>query len=272
MKNLEEYMERVRNIGSQVEAVRVLGEIYSFDSSSGENTFSVNVKINDNNRLSGWDLFYEMVAAEKKYMPVTSRTVDKEGKEIEFRDYSASAYLATYLTIPKTRQNFEKKKNLRTKTCPEYSDHLTDVYLHIRSSVIPRWNPEKNDNFFAMLRSELLTVVNETAALEIPEYWQKVEKNGACSYSGTSLDSYIEGDGECQRDIADETKNVEVSALRKIEIEEASELRRLIIRNPEELFSKENIEAAITVNKLFGGLGDMASEILEEMEKEALVR
>ena len=271
MKDLNEYIEEVRNIKSQVEAVRVLGEIYSLDSSAGENTYSVNVKIDDNDRMSGWNLFYEMVAAEKKYLPVTCVEKSKNGADIYHRDYSASAYLATYLTIPKTRQNFSKKAGEKTKLCPEYSDHLQDVYLHIRTKVIPKWVPERNDNFFAMLRAELRTVVNETAVSEIPVYWQKSEMNGTYTYSSVSFESYLSNqddpDGRT-KDFADEKVNIEDESIRPIEDSENASLVRLMMRNPRELFSKENVEAAIITSKLFGGLGSMAPEILAALEND----
>ena len=177
-------------------------------------------------------------------------------------DHGASSYAAVILSKPKLAANWKKKENIRKYTSLE--DYLQDVYLHINGTVMKNWDPEKNDNFWAYLNGELLTVVAKTAKPEISDYYQKKDCVNMVSY-----EQMLEAPGN-DFDLVDRRTNVEDSVMRSIEFEEKAVFHRIVVDNKDELYSKANIRNGLIASQLFGGLDNasnaFASKIAERME------
>ena len=256
--NLKDYLERLNSVDTEVKARYILSEIYSYDCQGNESAFNVSVSINTESKDStenGWDLFYKMLEIENKYFPTTHIKEGKDGRMIEIKDHMASSYLAVYLTKPKSKQIFFKKNQSMMRIPSSYEDVLQDLWIHIASTVIPKWDERINNNFFAYLLNEIRTSVNASTEPEIPKYMQETR-----GLSSMSLEAYLSGtedENTTGKDIPDCKGSIEDYVVNKIEKEEHKAFSDIILEDKQKLFSTKNIQNTIIASKLFGGLEDL---------------
>ena len=243
------YLQAIQNCTTQMEANRVAEQIlapvpFERDSALEGNSFKSNIQVN-------WEVFYALVELEDKFN----------------LEHNYSAYAAIILSKPKLSSHWATRANV--KKCTDFEDYLLDMYMYIWKEVIPKWDKNINDNFFAMLQPEMLTVLNETAKPEVSNYLQ--HNHGKTLESYEAISEHLGHEFE----MADDTTNVEERAVKdvtRLERDVYYELVQYSDLDDEEITEdeiKEQIKRALIVNQMFGGFSrELAERVLSAMTRE----
>jgi hypothetical protein len=233
----DDFIQKLANAKSAEDVRIVLGFVYPTDCSTGD-AFYKSSGIEDLN----WATFYAVREAEEKY------------------DLGcfASAYIATSLAYPKIGKIYGEMAN----TCISGKDDFgSRVFELLTNDLIPKWDKNKNDNFFAYLQPNLQTVRNAI----------RNEDRGISDYMvrtrGTSVTSmeYIREKSESGWDLPDQDQNVEEDVMRIIERERKLLLKRVIgLKNNEENATMGNIWNSIVCQKLFHDANESEIAILND--------
>lgn len=234
----EQFLKEIHLCKTQLEAERIVNQIYVLANTTSEGFFKLPFPIN-------WDVFYELLNLEQKY----------------HLSNFGSAYVAVAFVKPKLSLNWSKRTNI--KKWSDFEDYCNEVYYHIAENVIPSWNKNINDNFLAYLTPELLTILNETAKPEVSQYIQK-------TYGRTvgSIDAISQELGH-EFDVEDKNISTEKDVLNRIEKEEKKDLIAIIYQNRDknnEQITKEQVKRTLIMTQLFGGVSpELANRILKKM-------
>lgn len=218
-----EFIEKSKTIKDAEEARLLLSEVYPKSVKSTDDFYTTS-GIDD----LGWDSFYVV------------RDIEDEFHLGNF----ASSYIATNLSFPKISKMYA---SIAANCGQDKGDFCSKVLENISTTVIPKWDKSKNDNFFAYLLPNLRTAYNEMLEGDDgPSKYYK-EKKGL---SLTSIEAMNEN-SEVGFEIQSTEESVEDQVIDKIRREDRSLLKRIINLENEEKVNDDNIWNSIICQKLF---------------------
>lgn len=234
-----DFLDRVSKVKSQQEALDTIGLLYPSCVDSSESFYHASA-IED----MDWQSFYAV------------RKMEDEFDAGLF----ASGYIATVLAFPKISLYYGE---IAPSVHQEKSDFCARILDMTVTKLIPEWDKEKNDNFFAYMLPHLLTVRNAILAEDGgPSKYLKQKK-------GLSLVS-MEGMKEKSEsgttwDMPDYEKNTEEEALFRMRGGKMALLKKVVgLSSDDSLPTTDNIWNTILCRKLFHGSDEEELSMLDD--------
>lgn len=235
----EEFLLRVQAVESEAEALEVTALIYPDSADSSEVFYRASAIKN-----MDWQSFYAVREMEEKF---------------HIGAFS-SAYIAVVLSFPKISYYYSQIAPYTNQEKGDFCGRVLDMTV---TKLIPEWDKEKNDNFFAYMMPNLLTVRNAMRA----------EDGGPSSYlkaqKGMSLVS-IEGmkeksDASANWDTPDMDKNTEEEVIQRLKQGKMFLFHKVVgLSNEDALPTEDNIWNTILCRKLFHGKDEDELSMLED--------
>lgn len=218
-----DFLLKLSEVENEEDARLLLGVVYPTSVKSTDDFYTTS-GIED----LGWDSFYAVREVEEKF---------------NLGNF-ASSYIATNLAFPKISKMYA---SIAANCGQDKGDFCSKVLENISTTVIPKWDKSKNDNFFAYLLPNLRTAYNEMLEGDDgPSKYYK-EKKGL---SLTSIEAMNEN-SEVGFEIVSNDESVEDQVIEKIKREDRSLLKRIINLESEDKIDNENIWNSIICQKLF---------------------
>lgn len=219
----KELIAKIQQVKNVEDARLLISFVYPLDASSTDDFYSSS-SIQD---LS-WNSFYAIVDLEEQY---------------ELGHFS-SAYVATSLVLPKISKMYV---SISRNCSQDKGDFCSKVFMNICDNIIPKWDKNKNDNFFAFLQPNLRTSYNEMLEGEDgpSKYLQTTKGLSVTSIEG--MNEHLESGFEAK----DSSESVEDIVLLKIQREKRSLLPKIIGLDEEKGVTNANIWNSIVCQKLF---------------------
>ena len=191
----------------------------------------------------GWDAFYAVRDVEEKF----------------HLGCCVSAYIATCLAYPRIGKLYSEMANNCTSS---KEDFCSKVFELLMTDIIPKWDKTINNNFWAYLQPNLLTVRNEIRNEDrgISDYIVKTR-----GLSVTSMEYLKEKSENSSWELPDYEQDVEEKVLYNIEQERKQLLKRVIgLKNDDNNATATNIWNSIICQKLFHDANEKEMAILSD--------
>lgn len=231
----EEFLAAIDMAATSEDAIAVLNFAVSHDTSNAEKFYKPNIED------VTWKSFYAARELEEKF---------------ELSDF-VSAYLATSLAKPKIKSFYSE---ISGNVNQDLDDFFSRTMVMIGEKLIPAWDKQKNDNFFAYLQPNLRTIRNELLSEDGgPSKYLKETKG----FSSVSME-YLKEKTESGWDAMDHETNTEEAAFKSIDRDKKELLKRVIGLKQENNATSENIWNSIICQKLFHGKEEGDLEVLND--------